>query len=294
MVLNTVLNKIIFNVFLMEEKFLFKGKSFILLVLLIALLAFLPVSANDNMTSDDLCSADMNQSFENSGELSSVDVAPDNLSNSNFDDSLGDTNISYHRIATKLYSEKFSQNAIDSKAGEKGGIFSVFLFDENGSPLSNKSVIFGFNGVSHDVSTNEVGSAGLQINLAKCGQYTFAVAYLGDDYYDASFDVYTVKITKKPTSITAKAKTFKSKAKTKKYTVTLKTVKSKNGKSYLSAGKKITLKLKGKTYSAKTNSKGKATFSLKITKKGKFKSTIKYAGDKTYASASKSVKITIK
>ena len=100
----------------------------------------------------------------------------------------------------------------------------------------------------------------------------------------------------KPVTITASAKTFKASAKTKKYTVTLKTIKgaSSDGKTYFAAGKKVTMKINGKTYTAKTNSKGKATFSLKITKKAKFTATIKFAGDKTYKTAIKSVKITIK
>jgi hypothetical protein len=58
--------------------------------------------------------------------------------------------------------------------------------------------------------------------------------------------------------------------------------------------KKITLTLNGKTYTAKTNSKGQATFKLSITKKGTFSATVKFDGDKTYAASSKSAKITIK
>ena len=78
--------------------------------------------------------------------------------------------------------------------------------------------------------------------------------------------------------------------------MTLKTIKgsSVNGKKYLKAGKKVTLKINGKTYPAKTNTKGKATFSLKLTKKGKYKASIKYTGDNTYEKSSKTVKITIK
>ena len=86
-------------------------------------------------------------------------------------------------------------------------------------------------------------------------------------------------------------KTFKIKDKTKKYVVTLKT--SKN-KAY--ASQKLTIKVNGKTYSAKTNSKGQATFKLtKLTKKGTFKATVKFAGNKYYNSKTvKNVKITVK
>ena len=41
-------------------------------------------------------------------------------------------------------------------------------------------------------------------------------------------------------------------------------------------------------------SKGKAVFKLKITKKGKFKATIKFAGDKLYKASKKTVYIKIK
>ena len=62
----------------------------------------------------------------------------------------------------------------------------------------------------------------------------------------------------------------------------------------MKAGKKVTLKLKSKTYSAKINKKGKAIFKLKITKKGKYKVKIKFKGDATYNGASKKVTIRIK
>ena len=283
----------------MEGKVLFKGKTLIILICLLALLAFLPVSASDNVTSgscpdDGYVGCNVNQSVETPNQLGSVEVIEDNLTDTGLDDSLGDSGVTYTRIPTELHSDKFTQNTVDVQAGEKGGFFSVLLTANDGKPLSGQLVKIGFNGVTYNVTTDAVGFAKVQINLAKAGTYTFAVGYLGNDPYDATFNVYTVKITKKPTSITANAKTFKAKAKTKKFTVALKTVKSINGKTYLKAGKKISLKLNGKTYSAKTNSKGYATFSLKITKKGKFKAAIKFAGDAVYKAYSKSVYITIK
>ena len=58
---------------------------------------------------------------------------------------------------------------------------------------------------------------------------------------------------------------------------------------------KVTLKVKGKTYKATTNSKGKATFKItKLTKKGKYTATIKYKGNAYYNAISKKVKITVK
>jgi hypothetical protein len=54
-------------------------------------------------------------------------------------------------------------------------------------------------------------------------------------------------------------------------------------------------KIKGKKYKAKTNKKGKATFKIKkLTKKGTFKATVKFKGNKYYKPTSKKVKIKCK
>jgi len=90
--------------------------------------------------------------------------------------------------------------------------------------------------------------------------------------------------------MTAKKKTFKAKTKTKKYAITLK---DNTGKAMKKV--KVTLKVKGKTYKAKTNNKGKATFKIKnLKKKGKYTAVIKYTGDKNYNKITKKVKLTVK
>ena len=200
------------------------------------------------------------------------------------------------RQSTVIVGEDFTQYACDYYEGERGNNFTVQLTDADGNPLANKTVFIGYNGVTLNRTTDANGFANVQINLKNAGLYTFVVVFLDDDDYNATMKVFKVTIEKKPTSISASAKTFKASAKTKKYTVTLKTIKgaSIDGKTYLASGKKVTLKINGKTYTAKTNAKGQATFSLKITKKGKFTAVIKYDGDNTYKASSKKVKITIK
>ena len=186
--------------------------------------------------------------------------------------------------------------AVDSKAGEVGQTTSFKLTDSNGNPIVNATVKFAYKTVILERTTDENGIVFIGINTQLAQEALCAMSYLGDDKYNATFVAFSFDIQKKPITISAPAKSYKASAKTKKYTVTIKTEKcnSRDGKVYLSAGKKITMKINGKTYTAKTNAKGQATFNLKITKKGKFAATVKFAGDKTYASASKSVKITIK
>ena len=170
------------------------------------------------------------------------------------------------------------------------------LTDSNGNRLVNQSVKFAINGWVHNKTTDENGVAHLQINLQGANYYTCAPCYLGNTTYNATFASAMLDVVKKPITISAAAKSYKASAKTKKYTVTLKTIKgsSSNGKIYLKKGKLVKITVNGKTYSGRTNAKGQVTFSLKLTKKGKFQAVIKFAGDNTYNAASKKVTITIK
>ena len=197
---------------------------------------------------------------------------------------------------TEIISQDFTQYACDYYEGERGGNFTFKLVDLNGTPLANKTIYIGYNGVKLNRTTDANGYANVQINLKNAGLYTFVLVFLDDDDYHASMAVQKITINKKPTSIAASAKTFKATAKTKKYTVTLKTIKgaSVDGKTYLKAGKKVTLVISGKIFTAKINSKGKATFNIKLTKKGKYTAKISFASDETYKGTSKKVKITIK
>ena len=176
-----------------------------------------------------------------------------------------------------------------------GGKYSITLKDSNGNIIEGKNVTFKLAGKSIGfATTNSKGIATIKLTAkilktAKSGKKNLIIKFSDDNYAPAS---KTVKITinKEKTKLTAKAKSFKRTAKTKKYTVILKDSKSKVVKKA-----KVTLKVKGKTYKATTDSKGKATFKItKLTKKGTFKAAVKYAGNGYYKSASKTVKLTVK
>ena len=212
--------------------------------------------------------------------------------------------IDIEKIAPKRLGSEFNVTegvsiktyAVDTPAGEIGQTTSFKLTDSNGNPIVNATVKFAYKTVILNRTTDENGIVFIGINTQVAQEALCAMSYLGDENYNATFVAFSFDIQHKPITISASDKTFKVSAKNKKYTVTIKTEKcnSRDGKVYLSAGKKLTMKINGKTYTAKTNAKGQATFNIKITKKGKFAASVKFAGDKTYASASKSVKITIK
>ena len=94
---------------------------------------------------------------------------------------------------------------------------------------------------------------------------------------------------KMSTNIIAKNKKINKKTKVKKYTVSLKS-KCKPIKNAW-----VTLKVNGKIFKAKTNSKGKTTFKIsKLNKKGTYKATLTYKGNAQYNKTTKKVKIKIK
>ena len=121
--------------------------------------------------------------------------------------------------------------------------------------------------------------------------YTAKITFKGNTNYEKT-SKNTVKVTVKKATpkITAKKKTFKRTVKTKKYSITLKTNQNKAMK-----GIKVTIKVNKKTYSAKTNKKGIATFKItKLTKTGKYTAVVKFAGNKYYNAKAVKQKIIIK
>ena len=194
---------------------------------------------------------------------------------------------------TVITASSVSRVAVDTGAKEKGKAYKVTLKDVDGNALANKTVQVTLNGKVYKAVTNENGTASIVISLNAAKNYNLNVFFIGDDDYKGSTAAAKVTITKKKTAIKpAKTKyTFKAKAKSKVIKATLKT-----SNKYLKAGKKVTIKIKGKTYAAKTGKNGVIKLNIKaLNKKGTYKAKIKFAGDSTYkASNSKTIKIVIK
>ncbi|WP_298502701.1 Ig-like domain repeat protein [uncultured Methanobrevibacter sp.] len=172
----------------------------------------------------------------------------------------------------------------NSTFGEKSTV-TVKLPDDATGDVTVK-----VDGTTADNATVSNGTASITIPTLNAGTHTIEVIYSGDGNYNPASKTANVTVKKATPKLTANAKTFKNTDKNKKYTVTLKDNK---GKAIKNA--KVTLKVNGKTYTAKTNSKGVATFYLKkLTKTGKFTATITYPGNGNYNKVTKKVKITVK
>lgn len=160
------------------------------------------------------------------------------------------------------------------------------VMDDMNNPIGNAEALITINGVAYKSVTDINGYARLVLVIDDKDKESNSSS---DKDNKGDSPVKPKVITKATPKIIAKKKTFKKAKKVKKYTVTLKV----NGKAL--AKKQLTLKIKGKTYKAKTNAKGNAVFKIKkLSKKGKFKATVTFKGDNLYNKVTKKVQIVIK
>ena len=148
-----------------------------------------------------------------------------------------------------------------------GSYYKVRVLDDDGNPeTEGMTVTFRINNKDYSSNTDSNGYASLKISLA-AKQYTITATYNG-------FKVSN-KVKVKPV-LTAKNV---SKKKAKYYKFSAKLV---NGKGKALKGKKITFKIKGKKFTAKTNRNGVATVTMKLSLKvGSYKIYSIYGKSKT-------------
>ena len=146
------------------------------------------------------------------------------------------------------------------------------------------------NGKTKTMTTDSKGQVKFLTNGLAPKTYTATITTVAFGKYIKTTKNAKVTVKKATLKLAAKEKTFKRKVKTKKYAVTLK---DNTGKAMKKV--KLTLKVNGKKFTAKTNSKGKAIFKIKkFAKKGKFTAKIVYKGNAYYNKLTKKVKIKIK
>ncbi len=190
--------------------------------------------------------------------------------------------ITVNKIKTEL-----SGNAITTTYNINKDLV-ITLKDSTGKALANVKLTVDLNGAK-TYTTDKNGQVKVSTKGLAPKTYTAKVTFNGNTNYAKSTKNVKVTVKKATPKLTAKKKTFKSSVKTKKYTVTLK---DNVGKAIKKA--KVTLKVKGKTYKATTNSKGKAVLKIKnLKKKGKYTAVIKFKGDKYYNKATKKAKIKV-
>ncbi|MDO5861052.1 MAG: hypothetical protein Q4Q55_09960, partial [Methanobrevibacter sp.] len=157
---------------------------------------------------------------------------------------------------------------INSKVYPTGTL--AILKDQSGKALANKKVNLMIGSVNYNAISNSKGE--ITLPSLNRGTYSVYVSFAGDDNYYSSKN--TVKVTVKP-AITGN----KNYAVYYRNTITYKLrIVGADGK-YVGAGKAVTVKVNGKTYTLKTNKNGYVTKSFKF-KAGSYTITAQYNGDK--------------
>ena len=132
--------------------------------------------------------------------------------------------------------------------------YAVKIIGNDGKVASSGKIVkFNVNGKTYKVKTNKKGMASLKLKL-KVGKYTITAGYNG---YKVSNKITVKSLLSAKNIVVKKSKVAKFKAK----------LVNKNAKPL--KGKKITFKIKGKSYKVKTNKKGIAVLKLKL-KVGKY------------------------
>lgn len=170
--------------------------------------------------------------------------------------------------------------SVESKKVSSKDTLEIYLTNSSGNALKSKKILAEINNKKFAVTTNSKGVAKLNINLA-ANTYKLTLTFEGDDNYTAVSKIFNIKIVKLQTKITESAN-FVVKGKYMYFYLT-----DSNGNGV--AGKKITIKYKGKTYTKKSNKYG--TVKLKIkSPNSKYSIKAKFKGDNQYKSSSRSLK----
>ena len=172
------------------------------------------------------------------------------------------------------------QISISSKNVKSKDTLEIFLKNSTGNPLSGKKLKVTFNNKPYSLKTNSKGIAKLNINLP-AKTYKLTISFDGDDELNPISKSFSIKVSKLKTRITESAN-FVVKGNYLYFHMV-------DSRGDAVKGKKIKIRFNGKTYTKKTNSKGKVK--LKVKSSGTVK--VRYAGDKQYKSSSKKVKVNI-
>ena len=141
--------------------------------------------------------------------------------------------------------------------------YAVTLTSSNGNPVKDSEVVFSFAGKTVTAKTNAKGKASTVIPLLGEGTYKISYKFAGDEGYSGSSASGTIYIKKASTKLTASDLKMNYKAGSKF------TVKVEDGSGKALKNKDVRFIVKGKTYTAKTNSNGVAKLTIGALSPGK-------------------------
>ncbi len=170
-----------------------------------------------------------------------------------------------------------------------GKYLIITLKDSNNKPINGALLTVNLGSVKN-YKTDKNGQIKINVATLTPKTYNAKITYKGSDIVNGSTGSVKVTVKKATPKITAKNASYKLKLRTKKYIAIFK-----DNKNKVLKNTRVTLKVNGKTYAVKTNSKGQATFKItNLKRKGTYTAVITFPANKYYNKVTKRVKIAIK
>ena len=193
-------------------------------------------------------------------------------------------NITVVKRNVTLNTEQNTFNLDDISAGVT---YPVILRDSDGNPLDNKNITITFNGKNYVGITDSKGYCYFNLTVDKAGSHHITIKFDGTKYYYSKSLSKTIKVLGYDTKISWKGETsFTGASQTIKVLLA-------DSKNAALSGKTVKLTVNSKTYSAKTDSNGYATFNLNLGS-NTYSASYMFEGDDKYKASSGSTKITVK
>lgn len=218
-----------------------------------------------------------------SSAFSKLVVLPDgnettgsNVMDNNQNITVNKTSSAITKLSTKIVASNLVKYYKDSKK------LVITLNDSKNKIVVGRSISIRLNRKTYNGGTDKKGQIRITINLKKAS-YAIVIKFAGDKRYKASSKKITVKV------VFPKINAVKTSVKrNKKLQVKFLTY---NGKAI--KNQKVFFKIKGKTYTLKTNRKGIASLKIKV-KKGTYNVQLGFKNTKTYGKYNKTIKIKVK
>lgn len=170
-----------------------------------------------------------------------------------------------------------------------GKYLKVTLSDVNGKKLTSRYVYLNLNGKTLSSKTDSRGVASFRISLKAAKTYSASISFKGDDDFKSTSKTVKITVKKQKPVLTIKTRTLKVKSKSKVVKVQFK-----NQFKKVVANVKVKITINKKTYVAKTNSKGIASFKVALKAKKTYKITAKFSGNSYYSKVTKTSSIRLK
>lgn len=252
-------------------------KSIVILIIILALMSISFVSADENAT-------DAVEPAVDGVDIPIEDVDA-NVSSSDSQE----TENSSEYMVNETVKQNTSLSASNVVGYEKFSTSMVVKLTSGNQSLASKNIDLTLNGVEYHKITDKDGKVTLNVKLAK-GTYKLTFSYAGDENTTQSSGNCTVTI-KSPLKTTIKVTDKDINYRQGLKNAFIVRLLDENGKAV--KNQVVTFKVNGKTYTAKTDSKGYAEVYLNL-KKGTYKVKYSFAKNAPYLSSSGSYKIKVK